>query len=45
MIRAVSLVCGLLGVLAALLLVVPVFDNGTEGPTTVSLLALTGVSP
>lgn len=29
----------------ALLLVVPVFGNGTEGPTTVSLLALTGVSP
>lgn len=40
-----SLVCGLLDVLAALLLVVPVFGNGTEGPTTVSLLALIGVSP
>lgn len=40
-----SLVCGLLDVLPALLLVVPVFGNGTEGPTTVSLLALTGVSP
>lgn len=41
----VSLVCGLLDVSTALLLVVPVFGNGTEGPTTVSLLALTGVSP
>ncbi len=40
-----SLVCGLLDVLPALLLVVPVFGNGTEGPTTESLLALTGVSP
>ena len=40
-----SVVCGLLDVLAALLLVVPVFGNGTEDPTAVSLLALTGVSP
>ena len=40
-----SLVCGLLDVLPALLLVVPVFGNGTEGPTTVSLLALTGTAP
>lgn len=40
-----SLVCGLLDVLAALLLVVPVFGNGAEDPTTVSMLALTGVSP
>ncbi len=40
-----SLVCGLLDVSMALLLVVPVIGNGTEGPTTVSLLALTGVSP
>jgi len=40
-----SLVCGLLYVLAALLLVVPVFGNGAEDPTTVSMLALTGVSP
>lgn len=40
-----SLVCGLLDVLPALLLVVPVFGNGTEGLTTVSLLALGGVSP
>lgn len=40
-----SLVCSLLDVSTALLLVVPVLGNGTEGPTTVSLLALTGVSP
>ena len=31
--------------MAALLLVVPVFGNGAEDPTTVSMLALTGVSP
>lgn len=40
-----SLVCGLLDVSTALPLVVPVFGNGVEGPTTVSLLALTGVNP
>ena len=40
-----SLVCGLLDVSTALLLVVPVFGNGTEGPTTADLHALAGVSP
>ena len=40
-----SLVCGLLDVLPALLLVVPMFGNGSEGPATVGLLALTGISP
>ena len=40
-----SLVCGLLDVLPVLLLVVPMFGNGTEGPTTVSLLVLTGTAP
>ncbi len=39
-----SLVCGLLDVLPALLLVVPMFGNGSGDPTTVSLLALTGTS-
>ena len=39
-----SMVCGLLDVLVALLLVVPVFGNGPEGPAAVSLLALTGTS-
>lgn len=39
-----SLVCGLLDILPALLLVVPMFGNGLEGPATVSLLALTGTS-
>ena len=40
-----SLVCGLLDVLPALLLVVPVFGNGSADPAAVSLPALTGVSP
>ena len=40
-----SLVCGLLDVLPVLLLVVPMFGNGTEGPTTVSLLVPTGTAP
>lgn len=43
--RNATMMCGLLDVLPALLLVVPAFGNGTEGPTTVSLLALRGVSP
>ncbi len=39
-----SLVCGLLDVLPALLLVVPMFGNGPEVPTTVSMFALTSTS-
>ena len=39
-----SLVCGLLDILPALLLVVPMFGNDLESPATVSLLALTGTS-
>lgn len=39
-----SLVCGTVDVLPALLLFVPVFGNGSDDPTTVSLLALTGIS-
>ena len=39
-----SLVCGLLDVLPALLLVVPMFGNGREDPTTVSMFALTSNS-
>ena len=40
-----SLVSGMLDILPALLLFVPVFGNGSDTPLTVSLLALTGVSP
>lgn len=40
-----SLVSGMLDILLALLLFVPVFGNGSDIPLTVSLLALTGVSP
>lgn len=39
-----SLMCGLLDVLSALLLVVPMFGDGPSDPTSVSLLALSGVS-
>jgi len=39
-----SLVCGLLDVLPALLLVVPMFGNGPGDSATVSLLSLTGTS-
>lgn len=40
----VSLICGALDILAALLLFLPVFGNGTDSPSSVSLFALTGTS-
>ena len=40
-----SLVSGMLDILPALLLFVPVFGNGSDTPSAVSLLSLTGVSP
>ena len=40
-----ALICGILDVLAALLLFIPVFGNGAEDPSAASLLALTSVSP
>ena len=40
-----SLVSGMLDILLVLLLFVPVFGNGSDIPSAVSLLALTGVSP
>lgn len=42
--RYVSMICGMVDVLPALLLLVPVFGNGPDDPVTVSLRALTGVS-
>ena len=42
--RYVSMICGIVDVLPALLLLVPVFGNGPDDPVTVSLRALTGVS-
>ena len=42
--RYASLVCGLVDILPALLLLLPVFGNGPGDPTAVSLLALTGTS-
>lgn len=39
------LVCGTMDVLPALLLFVPVFGNGPDGPTAVGLLSLAGISP
>ena len=40
-----SLASGMLDILLALLLFVPVFGNGSDAPSAVSLIALTGVSP
>ena len=39
------LTSGMLDILPALLLFVPVFGNGSDTPSAVSLIALTGVSP
>ena len=43
--RIFTLTCGTLDILLALLLFLPVFGNGTDKPTSVSLFTLTGVSP
>ena len=43
--KYVSLICGVLDILSALLLFLPVFGNGTELPTSVSLFAITGLRP
>ncbi|MBO4365849.1 MAG: helix-turn-helix transcriptional regulator [Eggerthellaceae bacterium] len=42
--RYVSLICGALDMLLAVLLFIPVFGNGADAPAIVSLLGLTGVS-
>ena len=43
--RVLSLLCGALDILPGLLLFLPVFGNGTETPTSVSLFGITGQSP
>ena len=40
-----SLICSTLDILLALLLFLPVFGNGTDSPTSVTLYAITGISP
>ena len=43
--RVLSLLCGTLDLLPGLLLFLPVFGNGAEAPTSVSLFASTGLAP
>ena len=43
--RIFTLTCGTLDILLALLLFLPVFGNGTDKPTSVSLFTLTGINP
>ncbi len=43
--RYLSLLCGALDILPGLLLFLPVFGNGAEAPSSVSLFAVTGLSP
>ena len=41
--KLIALICSLLDVFVGLLLFIPVFGNGTDSPSTVSLLSLTGI--
>ena len=43
--KYVSLICNTLDIFPALLLVLPVFGNGTDTPASVSLYAITGLNP
>lgn len=43
--RVLSLLCGALDILPGLLLFLPVFGNGADSPTSVSLFEITGLSP
>lgn len=43
--KVLARICGTLDVLSVLLLILPVFGNGTDSPGSVSLFSLTGVSP
>ena len=43
--KYLSLICGVLDILSALLLFLPVFGNGTDAPASVSLFMITGLSP
>lgn len=42
--KYVSLICSTLDILPVLLLFMPVFGNGTDDPSSVSLYAITGIS-
>lgn len=43
--KYISLICNMLDIFMALLLILPVFGNGADAPTSVSLYAITGLSP
>ena len=43
--RYLSIICSTLDILLALLLFLPVYGNGTDSPSSVSLYAITGLSP
>ena len=42
--KYISLICNTLDILLVLLLLLPVFGNGTESPASVSLYTITGIS-
>ena len=43
--KYVSLICNALDILLAILMLIPVFGNGTASPETVSLFGLSGINP
>jgi transcriptional regulator with XRE-family HTH domain len=43
--KYISLICNMLDIFMALLLILPVFGNGADNPSSVSLYAITGLSP
>ncbi len=43
--KSVSQICGVLDILTAVLLFLPVFGNGADAPAAVSLFRITGVQP
>ena len=43
--KYVSLICGALDILPAMLLFIPAFGNGSASPVTVSLFDITGLNP
>ena len=43
--RYISVICGALDILTAVLLILPVFGNGADVPAAVSLFQLTGIQP
>jgi hypothetical protein len=42
--KYISLICNMLDIFLVLLLLLPVFGNGTDDPASVSLYAITGIS-